>query len=168
MSLALIPNGGASTATGQFHGNFKNLFTCPNLRSLFNILHPSNTHITQTLQDFNSDSTSYICTTHNINAFFVKTDDASVVPWFQEITSVLLSIILQNNLFHQCTICIPHTNLLTPLKYFCLDIIFHSLPTSWTFYIQLYHVTNFGECISAHRYSFHIYQKPDKMGLFSH
>ena len=122
----------------------------------------------QTLQDFNSDPTSYIHTTHTINAFFVKTNDASVVSWIQYITSVLLYVILYNNLFHHTTFWIPRTNLPTSLRYFCLDIISYSLPTSWKFYTQLSNTTDFGECISAHRYSFHIYQKSDKTVLYPH
>ena len=34
--------------------------------------------------------------------------------------------------------------------------------------MQLYHATYFGECISAHCYSFHIHQKSDKTGLSPH
>ena len=32
--------------------------------------------------------------------------------------------------------------------------------------MQLSYATDSGECISAHRYSFHIYQKSDKTGLY--
>ena len=34
--------------------------------------------------------------------------------------------------------------------------------------MQIYHATNFGECISAHRYFFHLHQKSDEMGLSPH
>ena len=34
--------------------------------------------------------------------------------------------------------------------------------------MQLSHTTNFGECISAHRYYLHIYQKYDQMVLSPH
>ena len=127
---------GSYTNWGILHGNgpiswsLQNLFTYPNISSLFNILHPSNTTTMQTLQDFDSEPSSYIHTTHPINAFFVKTDDTSVVSWIQDITSVLLAIILHNNLFHHATTWIPCTHLPTSLKYFCLDVISHSLPTS--------------------------------------
>ena len=77
---------------GRFHENgpiswsLQNLFTYPTLSSLFNILHPLNTPIMQTLQDFNLDLTSYVYTTHIINAFFVKNDYASAVSWLKDIT----------------------------------------------------------------------------------
>ena len=98
----------------------------------------------KTLQYFNSNLTSYIHTTQNINNFLVKTDDASVISWLQEITSVILDVILHNNLFYHSTLCIPRTNLSTSLQDFCLDNISHYLPTSWTFYMQLSRTTNFG------------------------
>ena len=138
------------TNRGCLHGNgpiswsLQNLFTYPTLGSLFNIIHPSNTPIMKTLQDFNSDPTSYISTTHNINAFFDKTDDVSVLSWLQEITSIILSVILHNILFHHSNLWIPLTHLSTSLKYFYLYIISHYLPTSWTFYIQVSHATDFG------------------------
>ena len=34
--------------------------------------------------------------------------------------------------------------------------------------MQLSHATNFGECISANRYYFHIHQKYDETGLSLH
>ena len=134
---------------GRLHGNrpiswsLQTLFTYPTLSSLFNILHPSKTPIRQTLQYFISDPNSYIHTTHNINAFFVKIADASIFSWPQEITSILWSVIIHNDLFRCSTFWIPHTHLHTSLKYFWFVIIFHSLQTSWAFYIQLYHATNF-------------------------
>ena len=93
----------------------------------------------QTLQYLNSDPTSYIHTTRNINNLFVKTDDVSVVSWLQEITSVISDVILHNNLFHHATLCIPRTHLSTSLRDLCLDIISHSLPTSWKIY--MYYLT---------------------------
>ena len=132
---------GYYTNWGRLHGigpislSIQNLFTSPTLNSFLNILHPSDTHIMQTLQYFNSDAASYIHTTHTIIDFFVKHSDASIIPWIQDITSVLLSVILHNNLFHQSTLWIPRTHLTTSLKYFCLGIISHSLPTSWTFHM---------------------------------
>ena len=63
----------------------------------------------QTLQDFNLDLTSYVYTTHIINAFFVKTNDVSVVYMIQEITSILSDVILHNNFFHHSTLWIPHS-----------------------------------------------------------
>ena len=122
----------------------------------------------QILQDLNSGPTSYIHTTHIINALFVKNDDLSVVSWIQEITYILLDFILQSKLFHKTTLWIPCTHLPTSLKYFCLNIISHYLSTSWKIYMQLSHTTNFVECISAHRYSFHIHQKSEKTGLYPH
>ena len=80
---------GSYTNWGRLHGNstiswsLQNLFTFLTLSSIFNILRPSGTTIMQTLKYFNSDPTSYIHTTHNINALFVKTADASVVYWLQ-------------------------------------------------------------------------------------
>ena len=79
-----------------------------------------------------------------------------------------MAVILQNRLFHHSTLWIPRTHLSTLLKDFCLDIISHSLPTSWTFHMQWYHANNFGEWISAHRYSFHTYQKSNNTGLSPH
>ena len=122
----------------------------------------------QKIQDFNSDPTSYIHTTHIINDLFFKTDGVSVVSCLQYITSVLAAAILHNNLFHHATVYLPGTHLPTSLKYFCLGIISHSLPTSWTFYMKLSHSTNFGECISAHWHPFHIHQKYDRTGLSPH
>ena len=110
------------TKLGRLHGNvpiswsLQNLFTSCTLSSLFNIIHPSDTPIMQTLQDFISDPTSYIHTTHTIDAFFVKTAYASVVSWIKETTSVLSYVILYNKPFHHDTLWIPHTHLPTSLK----------------------------------------------------
>ena len=122
----------------------------------------------QTLQYFNSDPTSYIHNAHTINNCFVKTADASIVSWLQDITPDLSVVILHNNLFHHATLWVPHTHLPTSLKYSCLNIISHYLPTSWTFNMQLSHATDFGEFISAHCYYFHIYQKYDGTILSPH
>ena len=137
------------------------LFASPTISSFLNKLHPSDTPIMKTLQDFNSYPTSYIHSTHNINSFFFKTTDASVVSWLQYIT-------LHKDLFNRATLWILHTRLTTSLKNFYLDIIFNYLRTSWTFQMQVFHATNFGSCISSHRYSFHIYQKSDKTSLSLH
>ena len=156
---------GSYTKWGCLHGNgpiswsFQNLFTHPTLSSLFNILHPSNTHIMQTLHNFNSDPTSYIHTNPTINDLFVRTDNVSLVSWIQDITPIFSSFILHNNLFHHANLWIPRTHLPTPLKYFCLNIISQYLENSWTFYMQLSHATILEEYISAHRFSFHIHQK---------
>ena len=77
---------------------------------------PSNTPIMQTLQDFNLDLTSYVYTTHIINAFFVKNDYASAVSWLKDITSFFLSVIIYNNLFHHATLWIPRTHLPNSIK----------------------------------------------------
>ena len=127
---------GSYTNWGRLHGNrtiswsLQNLFIYPTFSSLFNILHPSNTHIMQTLQDFNPYPTSYIHTTHTINAFFVKNDNAFVASWIQDITSVLSDAILNINLFQHATIWIPRTRPPISFIYLCLDIIPHYLPTS--------------------------------------
>ena len=84
----------------------------------------------QTLQNFNTDPTSYIHTTHNIDTFFVKTAYASVVSWIKDITSVLLAVILHNDPFHHDTLWIPRTHLPTSIKDFYLYIISHYLPNS--------------------------------------
>ena len=97
----------------------------------------------QTPQDFDSGPTSNIHATHTDNASFVKTADTSIVYWLQYITYVLLDVILHNNLFHCANLCIPRTHLPTSLKDFCLDIISHCLPTSWTFHMQLSHTINY-------------------------
>ena len=110
-------------------------------------------------QYYNLYPNSYSHTTYTINYLFVKTADASVLFWIQYIKSVLLAVIIHNGLFCHANIWILRNHLLTSLKYFCLDI-------RWKFHIQLSHGTNFGECISAHWYSFRIYQKYDETGLF--
>ena len=112
----------------QLSCSLQYLFTYSNLSSIFNILHPSNTPIMQTLQNFYSDPNSYIHTTHIINAFFVKMDNVAVVSWLQYITSVILDVILHNKPFHRYTLWITRNHLPTLLKYFCLRIISHTLP----------------------------------------
>ena len=77
--VGFYTNWGCLHRNGPISWSLQNLFTYPTLSSLFNILHPSNTPFMQTLQDFNSDPTSYINTTHTINFFFVKTDDVSIL-----------------------------------------------------------------------------------------
>ena len=76
----------------------------------------------QTLQYLYSEPNSYIHTTHTINYFFFKTIDVSVVSWIQDILSVLMYVILHNDLFHHATLWIPLTHLPTSLKYFCLRL----------------------------------------------
>ena len=97
----------------------------------------------QKIQYFNSCPTSYIYTTHTISTLFIKIDDVYVASWIQEITPILSDVILHKNLFHHATLWIQRTHLPTSIKYFCLNIISHSLPTSWKFYTQLSHATDF-------------------------
>ena len=142
--LVLIPTGSASTAMNQFNGNLKTyLHLLPSAH--FSIYFTLQTHLSCKTSNISIHTLLHKVIPYTLLTLFsVKTSDASVVSWLQDITSVLLTVIIHNNLFHHATIWIQHTHLPTSLKYFCLDIIYHYFPTSCKFHMQLSHATNFG------------------------
>ena len=167
-AVGYYTNWGRLNGNGRILWSLQDSFTSPTLISLFNIINPSDTPIMQTLQDFNSDPTSYIHTTHTINAFFVDTTDTYIATCLQDISYVISAFIPRNNLFHHATLWIPHTYCTTSLKDFYTDFISSSLTTSWTFTMQLSHTTDLGQSISDHQYLFHIFQQSDKISKYPH